>query len=457
MENARKIFTGNKLFLMFMAANMMVVATAITSRFVVNLGTAEMERGLEFRLVETAKRGASLISAEDLDEYRDASDMDKPSYSMMKENLRDFAADAGVLYIYYLRVSDGKAQYIADNDFDEATRVGLDTPPIDSALIPGLETALAGRASSSGLGNYMPGWPGLMSGYAPVTDASGHVAAVCGVDVNDTSIISARRRRDVLFIMEVASIVMVALSGMYCLAAYNREARLARIASTAKTEFLSKVSHEMKTPLTVISVKAQIVRAMLEKTESASDIIEMLDAIRKESNRLARMSGAMIALEIASSEFKEMSSLEVTGFIRTVSNIYRTLAEHSGNRLTVDMQDGLPRAIGNADGISQVLINLISNANKHTKGGEIRLSVSYDAGMFTVEVSDDGEGIPPENMERIFERRPHREHEFEAGGIGLSICKDIIDAHGGSMWIESEPGAGTTVRFTLPAGDPDER
>jgi signal transduction histidine kinase len=458
MENARKIFTGNKLFLTFMAANMMVIATATTSRFVVNLGTAEMERGFELRLIETAKRGASMISAEDLGEYRDAADMEKPSYSTMKKNLRDLAADAGVPCIYYFRVSDGKAQYIVDNDFDLSTRGGLDTPPIDSALIPGLETTLAGRASSSGLGNYMPGWPGLMSGYAPIVDANGRVAAVCGVSVNDSSIISARRRRDALFIMEAASITVVALSGMYCLAAYNREARLAKIASAAKTEFLSKVSHEMRTPLTVISVKAQTVRSMLEKTERASAAMEMLDAIKEESIRLARMSGAMIALEIASSEFKEMSSLDVTGFIRTVSSIYRTLAEHSGNRLTVDMPDGLPRAIGNADGISQVLINLISNANKHTKDGEIRLAVSYNSGMFTVEVSDDGEGIPPEDLKKIFDRKPHRGHGAEAGGIGLSICKDIIEAHGGSISMKSEPGAGTTVRFTLPAeGGPDGR
>jgi signal transduction histidine kinase len=449
------------LFLVFIAANLMVIVTAALSRFVVSLGMSETERAFEFRLVETAKRGASLISAETLNEYRDASDMKKSSYVMMKEKLRDFAADAGALYVYYLRVSDGKAQYIVDNDFDEVTRCGLDTPPIDSASIPGMENAIAGRALSSGFGNYTPGtpgWPGLMSAYAPVLGGDARVEYVFGVDIDGASIILARRKSYTLFVMEVASIVAVAMSGMYCLAAYNREAGLARSASAAKTEFLSKVSHEMRTPLTVISAKAQIIRAMLEETNDTKGAGEMLDAIRRESSRLARMSGAMIALEIASMEFNEMNSLDVGGLFRTVSDIYKTLAEHSGNRLTVDIPDGLPRVTGNADGLSQTLINLISNANAHTKGGEIRLRVSYDAGAITVELSDDGEGLPPESLPGIFERRPRSAGGTEAGGIGLSICKDIIEAHGGAIWIESEPGAGATVRFTLPAeGRADER
>jgi signal transduction histidine kinase len=448
MGETRKIFTGNKLFLVFIAANVIVIVTAIVSRFVVNLGMSEIERAFEFRLVETAKRGASLVSAEELDEYFGIYDMNKPSYGMMKEKLRDFAADAGALYVYYLGASDGKARYIIGNDFDAESMGGLDKPPMDSASIPALEIALAGRASSSGFGNYM-------SAYAPVFDENGRVAYVCGIGIDDTSIISARRKSDMLFILEVASIVAVAVSGMYCLAAYNREARLAKSASAAKTEFLSKMSHEMRTPLTVISAKAQVIRAMLEKTEDTDGIREMLDAIREESNRLARMSGAMIALEIASAEFNEMSGLDVTGLLRTVSEIYGTLAEHSGNLLTADIPDGLPRAVGNADGISQVLINLISNANAHTNGGEIRLRVSHNASAITVEVSDDGEGIPPEAMERIFERRPRRERETRAGGIGLSICREIIGAHGGAIWVESEPGAGTTVRFTLPAESRD--
>jgi K+-sensing histidine kinase KdpD len=423
MAETRKIFTGNKLFLVFIAANVIVIATAIISRFVVNLGMSEIERAFELRLVETAKRGASLVSAEELDEYSDIGDMNKPSYVMMKEKLRGFASDAEVLYTYYLSVSDGKSQYIIDNDFDEATRVGLDTPPMDSASIPALETALAGRALSSGFGNYMPGWPGLMSAYAPVFDANGRVAYVCGVDIDDTAIISARLKSDTLFVLEVASIVAVAVSGMYCLAAYNREAGLTRSASAAKTEFLSKMSHEMRTPLTVISAKAQVIRAMLEKNGDAGGVSEMLDAIRKESNRLARMSGAMIALEVASAEFGEMSGLDVTGLLRTVSDIYGTLAEHSGNRLTADIPDGLPKAAGNADAISQVLINLISNANAHTKDGEIRLRVSYNAGAITVEVSDDGEGVPPEAMEGIFERRPHRERERGRAASGFQSAR----------------------------------
>jgi signal transduction histidine kinase len=457
-DGHKKIFTADRMFLMFMAANVVVIIATLASRFTIGIAMGEMEHDFELRLVAAAKSGASLVAAAELDGYRDIADMNTPPYLALKENLRGFAEDAEVKYAYYLRVLDGKMQYIVDNDFDEKTKVGLGTLPIDAGKVPGLASALEGRVSSSGLGNYMPGWPGLMSAYAPVFDAEGRVAAVCGVDINDAIIVSARRASGMLWLMEVASIVTVALTGMFSLAGYNHEARLARSASAAKTQFLSKVSHEMRTPLAVMSANAQLSDALLRSGGSLPKIYAALGVVRKEASRLARMSDTMIALEAASGEFSEMSGVDAARLIRNIADIYRTLAEHSGNRLTADIPDDMPRVMGNADGISQVLINLISNSNAHTKGGEIRVSMSRGDGAVTVAVSDNGEGVPPEAVSEVFKRRPRLRKDGVPGGIGLSICKEIIDLHGGRIWMESGQGVGTTVCFTLPAeGSVNER
>jgi signal transduction histidine kinase len=138
--------------------------------------------------------------------------------------------------------------------------------------------------------------------------------------------------------------------------------------------------------------------------------------------------------------------------------------ENRGNRLSLDISEGLT-VLGDADGLAQVLINLISNANEHTEKGEIRVSVSRDRESVLVSVSDTGEGIMPEALPGIFGRRARRGgHEKRArqaknfplsggGGIGLSICREIVERHGGTIGIESEPGKGTKVFFRLPAVD----
>jgi signal transduction histidine kinase len=108
---------------------------------------------------------------------------------------------------------------------------------------------------------------------------------------------------------------------------------------------------------------------------------------------------------------------------------------------------------GDADGLSQVLINLISNANEHTENGEITVTALSDGQAVTVTVTDNGEGIAPEALPGIFERRPRMGGSGEAGGIGFSICREIIKKHGGRIWVESEQGAGTSVSFTLPLTD----
>ncbi|MDR3321148.1 MAG: hypothetical protein LBS93_01780, partial [Synergistaceae bacterium] len=423
----KKLFSTRAVLIMFVISSAAVIVMSLYTGTLIGFSMREMSRNIEGRLRETSRRGAALVTAEELYQYRDVGDMELPEYKDLRNSLRDFAADSDILYVYYLRAADGKMQYIVDNDFDEATRVGLDTASTDIALTPGVSDALEGRVGSSTLGNYMYGWDGLLSAYAPVFDENGNVAAVCGVDINDELIVEARKRVRILRVLETIAVAFVFASGLFCLAAYRREAKIARDANVAKSRFLSKVGHEMRTPLALMSSSAQVAAALHRKGVSGSleeRFYKSLDVVKHEASRLARMSDAMVALEVASSGYSDRSELDAGELFRTTAEIYRTLVEHYGNRLEIDISDifdkadSCPRVAGNADGLSQVLVNLISNANEHTKDGEIRVKVSFEVGVITVSVSDNGEGIAPEALPKIFDRRPIVGKGGEVGGMG---------------------------------------
>jgi len=191
----KKNITSRLMAAMFVLSCAVVLGALLYSRSLVAFMMPEMESNIRARLRETSLRCADMVTADDLAAYQKPEDMDMPGYHALRRKLLDFAAAAGVLYVYYLRsAGDGQFQYIADNDFNEMTRVGLDTPPSDVALEPSMGDALAGRASVAELGSYMSEqWGGLLSAYAPIFDAEGRVTAVCGVDIDDEMIVNARR------------------------------------------------------------------------------------------------------------------------------------------------------------------------------------------------------------------------------------------------------------------------
>jgi|GEM_PF-5451671 len=460
------------MFMMFVLSWAVVLGVALYSRSLVGFLTNEMESNIEARLKEVSKKGSSLVTAEELAAYQKPQDMDLPDYQALRYKLRDFAIDAGVLYVYYLRAEGAdKMQYIVDNDFDEATRVGLDTPPSDVALVPALNEALSGSISSPPLGSYMAGWEGLLSAYAPIFDQQGQVAAVCGADINDEMIVSAKRRENMLGVLQIAAGAVVFASGVFCLAGYAREARFARESNIFKSRFLANLGHEMRSPLAAMSANAQLAAELLTAAlpdagacgdEIVKEIKGALEAVSHEAERLARMSGAAVTLgaelskDMQRGEKSVFDILDMARLLRTVCEIYRPMIERRGNHIVTDVfgESGEPcdtRVYGNVDELSEVLVNLISNANEHTHQGEIRVTASREAEFLTVTVSDDGDGIEAGVLPGIFKRQPRKSICGKTGGIGLSICREIVEDHKGRIGIESAPGKGTTVFFRLPA------
>lgn len=216
-----------------------------------------------------------------------------------------------------------------------------------------------------------------------------------------------------------------------------------------KTYFLSNISHEMKTPLTVMSANAQLTKTLVETGAGQDEIFHNLDTVSREAERLARMVNSMLDLSSTQETHAEMEQLDITPLLRASADVYRSLLEKNGNRLEVDLAPKLPVVSGDADMLTQVVLNLLANANHHTRGGKVALSSRVEEDGVRVTVADTGEGIAADVLPHVFER--HVSDQSDGGsGLGLAICRSIIEKHGGHIQLESAKGRGTTVCFYLP-------
>lgn len=220
-----------------------------------------------------------------------------------------------------------------------------------------------------------------------------------------------------------------------------------------KTEFLANVSHELKTPLTVVSGHAQILRAQLSGTENEA-LREKMSVIASEADRLALMVGQF--LDVTRIEEGRMVLDKRRCHIDEL--IYRAVETHfpilnkNGNQLDIKASPVLPPVNVDSARITQVLVNLIANAVRHTVNGIITIAAQQVDRFVEVSVTDTGTGIAPEDISKLFTRFQSRSAgSQETGtGLGLYICKHIVEEHGGQMTVESTPGVGTKMAFSIP-------
>lgn len=219
-----------------------------------------------------------------------------------------------------------------------------------------------------------------------------------------------------------------------------------------KSALLSAVSHDLRTPLA--SIKASATSLLDESVAwDAEARREFLAAIDEETDRLTMMVSNLLDLSrIEGGALRpQMDWYDLDELIADVRQ--RVAARTEGRPLTVEIEDDLPLLQFDYVEIAQVLTNLVENAIKYTPPGTpIEITARQVPGAIEVSVHDDGPGIAPAQQERIFEkfyRAPGR-RAAPGAGIGLSICKGLVEAHGGTIEVESAPGAGTTFRFTLP-------
>jgi PAS domain S-box-containing protein len=238
--------------------------------------------------------------------------------------------------------------------------------------------------------------------------------------------------------------------------AYERLKELDRL----KDSFLSTVSHELRTPLTSIKSFSEILLAYDEDRETQK---EFLTIIKEESDRLTRLINDFLDLaKIESGRMQwETVDLSIAEVIKTAINATQALAAQG--KLEVKVSPGLPTVRCDKDRLVQVVTNLLSNAIKFTpEGGKIEVKARMGgagkskkkANRLLVSVTDSGIGIDPKDYASIFEKFKQVGNTLtdkpKGTGLGLPICKEIIEHYGGKLWVESQLGKGSTFFFTLP-------
>lgn len=221
-----------------------------------------------------------------------------------------------------------------------------------------------------------------------------------------------------------------------------------------KDDFISTVTHELKTPLTSIRAFSEILFDNEDLT--AEERSEFLQTIVKETERMTRLINQVLDLEkLESGEQRiELAPLSLNDVIDQAISAMRHVFENRA--LLLDLPEKELEINGDQDRLLQVLLNLISNAVKHTnaKSGKIEIKVSEVDEDWQVTVSDNGRGIDEENQQRIFERffqaRDQTLKKPVGTGLGLAITKRIVELHGGRIWVDSVSGEGSNFYFTVP-------
>jgi signal transduction histidine kinase len=229
------------------------------------------------------------------------------------------------------------------------------------------------------------------------------------------------------------------------------QTEIAVAASRSKSEFIATMSHEIKTPLTVISVHVQqaarLFAAMAANGGDKETISSSLRLAQQEIMRASEITENALRLASMQEGHKQKKALQIDTMLANTAEVYRPILEKGGNKLNIAIVGDMERVFGNADQLIQVMVNILSNANRHTKNGIIGVEVQREGGCIRVTVTDNGSGIAPELLPHVFERGVSG---TGSTGFGLEICRKIIESHGGTISANSEPGQGTTVVFTLP-------
>jgi len=249
-----------------------------------------------------------------------------------------------------------------------------------------------------------------------------------------------------------------------------QEARAAaETASETKSAFLTNVSHELRTPLTSVVGFTRIISKRLDdvvfpalasddpKVERAQrQVRENLEIISSEGERLTTMINDVLDLAKIESGRMEWRRVPVhlEELVLRASAATSSLISHAGLSLVTDIEPDLPTVIGDRDRLIQVVINLLSNAVKFTPQGTITCAARRDGGSLVLSVTDTGVGIAPEDHGKVFEQFRQAGDTLtdkpRGTGLGLPICREIVEHHGGRIWLESEPGRGSTFAFALP-------
>jgi signal transduction histidine kinase len=263
---------------------------------------------------------------------------------------------------------------------------------------------------------------------------------------------------DLLHVRGLVSEAAVAINNTRLLEVEGRARREAEQADNLKLKFLAMISHELRTPLTSIKGFATTLLAedVAWDVESQSDFLKTIDS---EADKLGDLIDQLLDLSRI-----EAGTLRIAPQSQTLQAIIETaknqlLALTHQHELMFDLPVDLPEVIADRQRVAQILTNLVGNAAKYSPLGTlISVSAHLTGKTVQIDVMDQGPGIPVQDRGRVFEAFRQldvkTDHRARGAGLGLAICKGLVQAHGGQIWIQDTTAPGTTISFTLPVVQP---
>jgi len=258
-------------------------------------------------------------------------------------------------------------------------------------------------------------------------------------------------------IMSVASRMAVELENARL---YNLE-RTIRIEqereNKQKTEFLHGVAHKLKTPLTAVMSSSELLNTEISSI-SPDQMVKLSDNIfRGVSSMNQRITELLEFAGIESSKISlNLEPLDIIPIIQDISSQFSILFQESEQKVELVVPDSLPAVLADREKIEEILMNLLSNANKYsTTGGSITLRSRISSNFVVIEIEDTAEPIPDEQKTKLFEPYYRGDNDTEASevpglGLGLAICKTLVELHHGKIWIENRNSTGNIFCFSLP-------
>jgi two-component system, OmpR family, sensor histidine kinase KdpD len=242
------------------------------------------------------------------------------------------------------------------------------------------------------------------------------------------------------------------------------QSEMLRTTEKLQTALLNSISHELRTPLASITGaltslgESEIAQPPSVRLDSATSL-ELINSATQQAQRLNLL--VQNLLDMTRLEAGAMRLHREPGDLLDLVNtvIQQTPDRFSNHPASLDLPPDLPLVMMDAVLVGQVLSNLLDNACKYSPAGApIEIHAGVQDQEVQVSVTDHGIGIPPEDLERVFEKffRVQRQYPASGTGLGLSICRGIIEAHGGQIWAQNNPAGGITVTFTLPVHKDEE-
>jgi signal transduction histidine kinase len=235
----------------------------------------------------------------------------------------------------------------------------------------------------------------------------------------------------------------------------QEKSRQLEVASQHKSQFLANMSHELRTPLNAILGYTELMAdgAYGEPSEKMLGILQRLEANGR--HLLGLINDVLDLSKIEAGQLElELSDYCVQDIAQTVRSTLEPLASDKKLAFKLELAPNLPPGHGDGRRLTQVLINLVGNAIKFTDAGEVAIKAEANNGAFHVSVRDTGPGISATDQAKLFQEFQQADNAITrkkgGTGLGLAISKRIIEMHGGKIWVESQPGEGSTFAFTLP-------